>query len=109
MELEVQQELELPPTLELGGQQKMEPSLELPPLGLEMQQELELQLGTLLLDVELGLEQLLMELELWLETQLLGLKLGPELLLGELETPPGMEVGRELELQLEVLLFIMEV
>ena len=75
---------------------------------------------TLLMEVELGLEQLLkglevqpgsllLELELQLGTRLLGLKLRPELLLGELETPPGMEVGRELELQLEVLLFIMEV
>jgi len=75
---------------------------------------------TLLMDVELGLElllkglevqpgPLLLELELQLGTPLLGLKLGPELLLGELETQPEMEVGRELELPLEVLLFVMEI
>ena len=44
-----------------------------------------------------------------METQLLGLELRPELLLGELETQQEMEVGQELDLPLEGLLFIMEV
>ena len=55
VELEVQQKLELPPTLELGVQQKMEPWVGLLPLELEVQQELELQ-PTLELGVQQKLE-----------------------------------------------------
>ena len=42
VEREVQQKLQMLPTLELGVQRKMEPWVGLPPLGLEVQQELEL-------------------------------------------------------------------
>ena len=42
MELEVQRELELLPTLELVVPRKLEPWLELLPLEMEVQQELEL-------------------------------------------------------------------
>ena len=55
LELEVQQELELLPTLELVGPRKLEPWLELLPLELEVQQELELP-PTLELEVQQKLE-----------------------------------------------------
>ena len=55
MELEVQQELELLPTLELVVPRKLEPWLELLPLELEVQQELELP-PTLELEVQQKLE-----------------------------------------------------
>ena len=55
MELEVQQERELLPTLELGVQRKVEPWVGLLPLELEVQQELELP-PTLELEMQQKLE-----------------------------------------------------
>ena len=67
MELEVQRELELLPTLELVVPRKLEPRLELLPLELEAQQVLELP-PTL----ELGVQR---KLELWLEPHPLELEM----------------------------------
>ena len=55
VEPEVQQKLQLLPTLELGVQRKMEPWVGLLPLELEVQQELELP-PTLELEVQQKLE-----------------------------------------------------